>query len=85
MVFILHSRSFLDQKNIFTESKPSYKSVLNCRADGRQNVGACHNETCVLCQAKNRHQRCHCSIVKNVTPSANPILKNQNHAKEKDD
>ena len=48
-------------------------------------MGACRNETCVLCQAKNRHQRCHCSIVENVTPSANLILKSQNHAKEKDD
>ena len=45
-------------------------------------MGACRNETCVLCQAKNRHQRCHCSIIKNLTQSANPFLKNQNHAKK---
>ena len=82
MVLISHSRSFLEQKNIFTEWKPSYKSALNCRADGKQNVGTCRNETCVLCQAKNGHQRCHCSIVKNLTQSANPFLKNQNHAKK---
>ena len=30
----------------------------------------------------NKHQRCHCSIVKNLTQSANPFLKNQNHAKK---